>query len=296
MQDINKWLDDAPRLTEFSSNSNSPIFQQSDPAGKSSGKLDARKRPATGLKSGAFGPQQVSRPKKVQRTIDRLQPGKSKGNLLKKPLPGGASGDASAHQNSSDNDQSKKESAKDEPKLSLGSVLRNADSIHSICKSLTQSPGATASNEDDEDAAKSPGAAGKSKDNKDGKADPGNSRKSDEAKGASDEELPQPVKMKSATPNLSAWFKAFGAPQQKTSKKKEDDAEEKKDDAPEVSAGGRQRRLSTGGSSACESVSSFSQESSPGIASRSPQAQQPIMSAMETQQIKVGGFVFFDKS
>ncbi|KZC04804.1 hypothetical protein WN55_09603, partial [Dufourea novaeangliae] len=125
LHDINKWLDDAPRLSEFSSGSDSPIFHSSVESARSGPKVEApRKRPSS-IK--IFGPHGPSRPKKIQRTIDRLQPGKSKGNLLlKKPLnlPNVSANETAVHPSASDNDQANK-NADEEPKLSLGTVLKN---------------------------------------------------------------------------------------------------------------------------------------------------------------------------
>ncbi|OAD53448.1 hypothetical protein WN48_10004, partial [Eufriesea mexicana] len=125
LHDINKWLDDAPRLSEFSSGSDSPIFHSSSvESGRSSLKVEApRKRPSS-IK--IFGPHGPSRPKKIQRTIDRLQPGKSKGNLLlKKPLNlSNINTTETMVQLTSDNDQTNK-NTDEEPKLSLGTVLKN---------------------------------------------------------------------------------------------------------------------------------------------------------------------------
>lgn len=92
------------------------------------------------------------KPKKVQRTIDRLQPGKSKGNLLSKKLGDSSNNEASDKQFTSEGDQAKsKDADTEEPKLSLGSVLKNADSIQLICKSIVSSPQAPLSNEADDD-------------------------------------------------------------------------------------------------------------------------------------------------
>ncbi|XP_011259799.2 uncharacterized protein LOC105253442 [Camponotus floridanus] len=288
LHDINKWLDDAPKLCGFSSGSDSPVLHIPPiESGRSGSKAEVttRKRPSS-IK--IFGPHGPSRPKKIQRTIDRLQPGKSKGNLLlKKPLnlPNANTNDTAAHP-ANDNDQSSKD-LDEEPKLSLGTVLKNVDSIHLICKSLVSSPNLS-NDDEEEDRALTPSNV------KEEKTLGVKGTKTSSA--AEDKETIQPKnteetqKPKSATPNLSAWFKAFGAPK---SKKKDEEVEEtaatKKDgDLQEVFCG-RQRRLSTGGSSVSESVSSFSQESPPAIprAARSPQCQ-PAMTP--TEPIRGAGF------
>jgi hypothetical protein len=89
-QDINKWLDDTPRFSEFSSASNSPahyIGSEEYPAGTSAIEREYRK-------SLRMDSEYLKRKKRrdllckdkrrrdQQRTIDRLQPGKGKGNLI----------------------------------------------------------------------------------------------------------------------------------------------------------------------------------------------------------------------
>lgn len=155
IQDLNKWLDETPK--EFSSDSNSPGFSASTSESKSNSLKPAeqsRKRPAPTSKILGFSGS--TRPKKVQRTIDRLQPGKSKGNLLlKKPLNAAGTNETGSsspsHGTTSSSTNSKKRETSDEPKLNLGTVLRNADSIQLICKSLVSSPTPYLSNDEDED-------------------------------------------------------------------------------------------------------------------------------------------------
>ncbi|XP_035719781.1 protein split ends-like isoform X2 [Vespa mandarinia] len=286
LNDINKWLDDAPRLSEFSSGSDSPVFHSSIESNKSGPKLEApRKRPSS-IK--IFGPHGPSRPKKIQRTIDRLQPGKSKGNLLlKKPLNLSSSNisDTTVHQSASDNVQPSTD-VKEEPKLSLGTVLKNADSIQLICKGLVSSPNPNFSNDDEEEDhttvsvnSTSNAVEEKLPANK-GTILPLTTVEETKDSNVFTEEI---QKQKSTTPNLSAWFKAFGAPK---SKKKDEEIEEgvpKKDGEIQETICSRPRRMSTGGSSLSESLSSFSQESPPGRCSgRSPQ-NQPVVTTTETQ-------------
>lgn len=237
------------------------MFHATVDSNRSGSKIEnARKRPSS-MK--IFGP---NKPKKIQRTIDRLQPGKSKGNLLlKKPLNLSNTNTNDSTICNSDNDQQNKD-LNEEPKLSLGTVLKNVDSIQLICKSLVSSPNTNFSN-DDEDEDHSTSSAQVSG-VKEGATVKGTSSITEEKETRHNTEETQ--KPKSATPNLSAWFKAFGAPK---SKKKEEDVEDsatKKDDLHEVFCG-RQRRMSAGGSSISESTSNFSQESPPTRASRSPQ-------------------------
>ncbi|XP_018057788.1 PREDICTED: PHD finger protein rhinoceros-like [Atta colombica] len=288
LHDINKWLDDAPRLSGFSSGSDSPVLHTSSMESNRSGsKVEvARKRPSS-IK--IFSPHGPSRPKKIQRTIDRLQPGKSKGNLLlKKPLnvPNANTND-SANYSTSDNDQSNKDND-EEPKLSLGTVLKNVDSIQLICKSLVSSPNPNLSNDEEEDHSFTTIQTAV-KEQKTNVKEVTKTSSTIEEKEAVRSGMEEAQKPKSATPNLSAWIKAFGAPK---SKKKDEEAEEvamiKKDGDSQEAFCGRQRRLSTGGSSVSESVSSFSQESPPAPrAAHSPQCQ-PVITP--TEPIRGAGF------
>lgn len=290
LHDINKWLDDAPRLSEFSSGSDSPIFHSSVESGRPGPKVEApRKRPSS-MK--IFGPHGPSRPKKIQRTIDRLQPGKSKGNLLlKKPLNlPNTNANETAVQLASDSDQANK-NADEEPKLSLGTVLKNVDSIQLICKSLVSSPNPNFSNDDEEEdhgtAPAVPAPSLKEENLSSGKTTAQSATVTEESKD-SQSGAKEAQKPKAATPNLSAWFKAFGAPKSKKKDEESEDGAAKKDGELQEVFCGRQRRMSTGGSSVSESVSSFSQESPPGRSGRSPQGQ-PIIASVEPQ-IRGAGF------
>ncbi|XP_076169540.1 uncharacterized protein LOC143147811 isoform X2 [Ptiloglossa arizonensis] len=291
LHDINKWLDDAPKLSEFSSGSDSPIFHSSVESGRSGPKVEApRKRPSS-IK--IFGPHGPTRPKKIQRTIDRLQPGKSKGNLLlKKPLnlPSVNANETTVYQLTSDNDQANK-NADEEPKLSLGTVLKNVDSIQLICKSIVSSPNPNFSNDDEEEdhnaLPTAPVPSLKEEKSSTGKTTIQTPTVAEESKD-SQSSAKETQKPKAATPNLSAWFKAFGAPKSKKKDEESEDGATKKDGEVQEVFCGRQRRVSTGGSSVSESVSSFSQESPPGRAGRSPQGQ-PVMASVEPQ-IRGAGF------
>ncbi|KAJ8978280.1 hypothetical protein NQ317_009620 [Molorchus minor] len=96
LKDINKWLDDTPKFSEFSSASNSPSYtgldefdvlaSKIDPfPGKKMEKLQTTKKEGgtKDVKRRPFrDPSKFFKRREVQRTIDRLQPGKSKGNLI----------------------------------------------------------------------------------------------------------------------------------------------------------------------------------------------------------------------
>ncbi|KAJ8666867.1 hypothetical protein QAD02_008529 [Eretmocerus hayati] len=376
LNDMNKWLDDTPRLPESSSVCGGSSLQTSTSSDHTTITASrSKQQQSTANTSSANSHSTINsnvgdasrkrpsstkliaplRAKKVQRTIDRLQPGKSKGNLLsKKPAlllgssgggetsPGASTSSSSslAHQpgNGTGSDvlgadkAEKKEPSRsggasggdgaklEGPKLSLGTVLKNVDSIQ-LCKSLVSSPNAASlSNDEDEDAVTGDPISTTSNSTSHDthrrrrqqqqqrplKQHVGSARRSaldTDASNAAGDEKPdadEAHKPKSATPNLSAWFKAFGAPK---SKKKEEEEEssgtataaaaaasspasaasgKKEEPSPLLSndpAGScRQRRMSTGGSSVSESVSSFSQESPPSRTGRSPQQPQPQQS------------------
>jgi hypothetical protein len=165
--------------------------------------VSSRKRP-TSIK--ILGPHVSVRPKKVQRTIDRLQPGKSKGNLLfKKPPENVTNGDTSICQSAYDNDQINRD-LNDEPKLSLGSVLKNVDSIQLICKNLVSSPNHLSNEDDDEESINKPVTLLLNI-----TEEPLQAMKKNSVNFLKDAEIEKPVdnekiqKPKSATPNLSAW-------------------------------------------------------------------------------------------
>lgn len=88
LKDITKWLDDAsPKFRECSSTSNSPShysnLEDFDADKKKPNEKLAVKQ-AKDVKKRVFNrdPTKFFKRREVQRTIDRLQPGKSKGNLL----------------------------------------------------------------------------------------------------------------------------------------------------------------------------------------------------------------------
>lgn len=249
----------------------------------------------------------LKRRREVQRTIDRLQPGKSKGNLLSNlgtvknedtGTLGGISG--TKLKDSTENSARKEELT---PKLSLGSVL-NRDVIgfgqHSFEISDSDVIKKDSDSQDDsgdekpilteEDEKTSPeNYEEKSQDD----VVPTTKEKEEPSPTVNTfEKKPMPSQVqskseKSGTPNLSAWFKAFGLPKsQPITKKKIDVVDENKeksdqtkivtkeidemisvDDekdkkmtvvAPLVSPARRQRKASTG--SSVSERSSFSQD------------------------------------
>ncbi|XP_065348740.1 bromodomain-containing protein 4A-like isoform X2 [Cloeon dipterum] len=280
LKDINKWLDDTPRMSEFSSASNSPAhyigseeytgasaaiereYRRSLRMDSEAMRLKKRRREMLGGKD--------KRKRDLQRTIDRLQPGKSKGNLIASILK---AKDEHADSSVVPSIKPLKErvaaatSSKDDAAhtLNLGSVLTNIG-----FGSHTFKDEAPEDNEsDDECFEEKVDESEKQEEAADSKEDV------KEAKEV-DEEEPTKVDCNKATPNLSAWFKAFGAPKAAPAKKKEDSTLSKASE-PKVTAAvvppksptppevvvpptQRQRNLSTGSSSISDMSSPFSQD------------------------------------
>lgn len=235
LKDINKWLDDTPKFSEFSSASNSPSYTGCEDLETVSGKVDpntAKKpeKPAgikkeVGVKDhkkrSVRDTSKFFKKREVQRTFDRLQPGKSKGNLI------------SNVQNSNKSDElflsgplSKIKDTKNSlivktdtnaPKLSLGSVLDSFGKHNFIDdqkkeeqKILAEIPKENASpNSKDIDRQENEVVDISNKVDKEDKVE--NESTVDDA-----------ISGGGATPNLSAWFKAFGAPKVQPVQKKTD--------------------------------------------------------------------------
>ncbi|CAH1107566.1 unnamed protein product [Psylliodes chrysocephalus] len=277
LKDINKWLDDTPKFTEFSSASNSPSYTGLDELDAITNKIDqipgkkidkpltTKKEPSNSKdpkKKPFRDPSKFFKRREVQRTIDRLQPGKSKGNLIANV------------QNINKQDEifplgplSKLKDTKNSlivktntnaPKLSLGSVL---DSF-----------GKHKFDQKKESEVKIVEEVKIEEVKMDVESVSVASKKVEEEVNKEVKEL---VVVEDgnggATPNLSAWFKAFGAPKiQPVTKKSEKlevkDAEEKTllpivsptTDSSQGQPVSRQRRISTG--SSVSERSSFSQD------------------------------------
>lgn len=273
LKDINKWLDDTPRFSDFSSCSNSPLHmpymedmasiegeyrrrlmmdRPVRPRDRFSNELHRRRmfKEQMGLK----------RRREIQRTIDRLQPGKSKGNLLSKEnhqnhVDGGGTESKCQY---NDNDENA-------PKISLGKVLPS--------DLLSFGIGESAKKESEDDCTQDKLVIEELNEVKEEKSkdevevDEKKSVLVVEPEKKSTVEPPEQKKEK-PTPNLSAWFKAFGAPKTQPPAKKKIEPEEKvKDDEVEeekrISVGiqspaRRQRKASTG--SSVSERSSFSIE------------------------------------
>ncbi|KRT81203.1 hypothetical protein AMK59_5891, partial [Oryctes borbonicus] len=290
LKDINKWLDDTPKFSEFSSASNSPshfaslddfdLKIEQDFRKKTEKIFPKKEAPKEKKKPFNRDPAKFFRRREVQRTIDRLQPGKSKGNLISniqntnKPdelFPLGPLSKVKDTKNAlivKTNDAA--------PKLSLGSVL-DSFGAHKFVDDQKKEE----DTKDEEVKEEIPKTDNNVFENKNKEVEV----KVEEALSKVEK---NPVKIGSspgkATPNLSAWFKAFGAPKVQPAQKKndpksdvkEEKVDEKKEeikkvvppgdpsptpDSPIMSHGqpiSRQRRISTG--SSMSERSSFSQD------------------------------------
>lgn len=253
VKDISEWLDapksskvispcDSPAQT-VSTEDNSRMDDESSQGEKSiTSKRDlSRKRPSS------REPKIVKR-REIQRTIDRLQPGKSKGNLLTNKSNKNtdkAEEEAPLGPSKSNNNLRKSKEASS-PKLSLGSVLPTVEftlgNDHNFNNDNVKS-----------DKNKETKKVVEEKDTK--KIEPMIENKPEEKityptkKDAEVETEPQTIvkpSQEKATPNLSAWFKAFGTPKTTTTSvaKKKDDKTETEEKAPDTNAGTAETKTS----------------------------------------------------
>lgn len=233
LKDINKWLDDTPKYSEFSSASNSPSYGALDEFDLMANKpevdprrkvIPAKREPGKDVKRRTFNrdPAKFLKRREVQRTIDRLQPGKSKGNLI------------STVQNTKQDEifplgtLSKNKDTKNSlivktdhnaPKLSLGSVL-DSFGKHKFVDDAKKT-------EEIDD--KSPVKESK---NDEVETEKEIAKENKEEPKIEEKKKDPPVQeetsmMSTATPNLSAWFKAFGAPKVSSGQKKSEKSETK---------------------------------------------------------------------
>ncbi|KAJ8957075.1 hypothetical protein NQ318_007288 [Aromia moschata] len=211
LKDINKWLDDTPKFSEFSSASNSPSYTGLEEFDVITGKMDPipgkkMEKPSSIKKEGGVkdfkrrpfrDPSKFFKRREVQRTIDRLQPGKSKGNLI------------SNVQNTNKADEI----------FPLGPLSKIKDTKNSLIMTRKRKREKVAVQAPKEEVSQTlPCVNVMVKDTKDVTAEV--------AQVKEDKEKETPVLDDSlgggATPNLSAWFKAFGAPKVQPSQKKND--------------------------------------------------------------------------
>ncbi|XP_014243801.1 uncharacterized protein LOC106663462 isoform X2 [Cimex lectularius] len=298
LKDINKWLDETPKFSDFSSNSNSPLHtpfpeEMASLEGEYRRRLHMdrpirpRDRFSNDLHRRRLFKEQMGlkRRREIQRTIDRLQPGKSKGNLLSKENLQDNSNNEPKFQVNIFNDST--------PKISLGKVLET----DVLGLGIGESPTVVKKDSDD-DCTQDKLIIEEDGDFIDEKM----SKEEEESKPESEvvleekktEPEPQEQKKEKPTPNLSAWFKAFGAPKAPVNKKKVEQEESKlnerksKDDdlgEDDKKSHGfdmelparRQRKASTG--SSVSERSSFSQE--PADHSPRPSLDEPYLSPQQ---------------
>ncbi|CAH1647617.1 unnamed protein product [Spodoptera littoralis] len=224
VKDISKWLDDAPKGSNMSSPCDSPaqtISTEEHDNSRLDDELSQGEKPLHARKEMSRKRPSSREPKllkrrEIQRTIERLQPGKSKGNLLtnlsnkntektEEILPAGP-------QNKVRDAQKAEESS---PKLSLGSVLPAVEfalgNDHNFGTNEENKP------EDPKETVNTTEAPKEDK----VEVAPVEKKQQEEVvvqpnkKDAEVETEPQIItkpNQEKATPNLSAWFKAFGAP------------------------------------------------------------------------------------
>ncbi|XP_077302377.1 uncharacterized protein LOC143922871 isoform X2 [Arctopsyche grandis] len=245
VKDISKWLGDTPKLSEFSSNSNSPsqISEEYGAAGTKpdddpTNQLDKEKNPnqkKDGIRrkliTKDFNPRVVlSRKKELQRTIERLQPGKAKGNLIFNVQSLMKQDDLATSNTIVKGKETRssvlvKTDEVESPKLSLGTVLdsvgfgienqhnfTNETSADRTNKVKVVDTGTMTCDIEETEVVE--------------KDDPPTKTPETEPPIIEPEplsDLSLNPSQEKATPNLSAWFKAFGAPKGGTSKKKSDE-------------------------------------------------------------------------
>lgn len=242
VKDISKWLDDAPKGSNVSSPCDSPAQTISTEEHDNSrldddlsqGEKPLQPRKEISRKRPSSREPKLLKRREIQRTIERLQPGKSKGNLLtnlsnKNSEEKKKTEEATplGPQNKIRDSQKAEESS---PKLSLGSVLPAVEFALGNDHNF--------GNNDDNKTEDQKDTCKPTEVHKEEKVEPAPAEKKvDEVvvqpnkKDAEVETEPQMIpkpNQEKATPNLSAWFKAFGAPKSTNSttvKKKVDEAD-----------------------------------------------------------------------
>ncbi|XP_046977534.1 uncharacterized protein LOC124543377 [Vanessa cardui] len=238
VKDISKWLDDAPKGSAVSSPCDSPA-QTISTEEQDNSRMDdessqgekpilfrkelSRKRPSS-------REPKILRRREIQRTIDRLQPGKSKGNLLTNMLcnkNGDRSEDAiPLGPLSRARDVTKLDECS--PKLSLGSVLPCVQFSLGYDNNFKNGEIKSDKVKDIKKVKENTKDVKKIETITHYKTEEKVVTKKDAEVETDDLPLMKPSQEK-ATPNLSAWFKAFGAPKATTTssntKKKTEETE-----------------------------------------------------------------------
>ncbi|CAB3225655.1 unnamed protein product [Arctia plantaginis] len=227
VKDISKWLDDAPKGSTMSSPCDSPaqtisteehdnsrldddLSQSEKPHAR---KEISRKRPSS------REPKLLKR-REIQRTIDRLQPGKSKGNLLtnmsNKNTEKTEEVTPLGPQNKVRDSQKAEEPS---PKLSLGSVLHTVEFTLGNDHNFAQNDEGKKEDQNNitkviETEKKEEKVEGVLSEKKTEELVVPATKKDAEVE--TEIQIPTKPSQEKATPNLSAWFKAFGAPKTTT--------------------------------------------------------------------------------
>lgn len=213
VKDISKWLEDAPRGSGGSSpcDSPAPTGSTEEPDDEAAPERSQPLRRDQPRKRPSSREHKAPRRRELQRTIDRLQPGKSKGNLLTnksdKPEEVVPSGPLNKVRDSTKTDEAS-------PKLSLGSVLPTVE--FTLGKDHNFADDEPAPEEEKVVRSENDGSPEGEAEKTETPAEVKTcveviETKKEVAKVEVEEPITKPSQEK-ATPNLSAWFKAFGAP------------------------------------------------------------------------------------
>ncbi|XP_068617472.1 uncharacterized protein dikar [Battus philenor] len=224
VKDISKWLDDAPKGSTSSSPSDSPAqtistedqdnSRQDDESSQEEKPLQpkkevSRKRPSS------REPKLVKR-REIQRTIDRLQPGKSKGNLLTNmSIKNSDKLEDSVPTGPLNKAREIVKTEESSPKLSLGSVLPSVEFSLGSDHNFINDDKIEEKKETDTTETKLTVAEEVKIETKKEDKVPVPTKKDAEVE--TDLTMPPKPSQEKATPNLSAWFKAFGTPKATTS-------------------------------------------------------------------------------
>ncbi|KAM3968667.1 uncharacterized protein ACR2FA_012645 [Aphomia sociella] len=225
VKDISKWLDDAPKGSVASSPCDSPAQTISTEEHDNSrlddefsqGEKTTHIRKETSRKRPSSREPKIVKRREIQRTIDRLQPGKGKGNLLTNLSNKNVEKSEEVPLGQVNKIRDVNKSDESSPKLSLGSVLPIVEFAMGNDHNFSNTE--DNKNDDQKDISK---IVEKDSNIKDEEKPP--EKKVEETvqsnKKDAEVETEPPVITKpsqeKATPNLSAWFKAFGAPKNTT--------------------------------------------------------------------------------
>ncbi|XP_041986668.1 myb-like protein X [Aricia agestis] len=227
VKDISKWLDDAPKGSALSSPCDSPaqtISTEEHDNSRLDDEFSQNEKPMHMRRDGRKRPSsrepKIIKRREIQRTIDRLQPGKSKGNLLTNISNKGNEKfeevASSPSTSTKTRDSFKEESS---PKLSLGSVLPTVEftlgNDHNFGNEDAKSEAENEDTKTTEIDKESKDVEEKPTEKKEVEVQAAAPAKKDAEVETEPQIIMKPSQEK-ATPNLSAWFKAFGAPKTTT--------------------------------------------------------------------------------